>query len=89
MAITLKLNGKAFDLNAPSPAETKLKAFLDKAPADEIYTLLEICRRAGIGSSTLGRYRPAEYSAIVGKYRYWGNPKAIAELLRKVKHEGE
>ena len=89
MAITLKLNGKAFDLNTPSPTETKLKAFLDKAPADEIYTVSELCRRAGIGSSTLGRYRTAEYSAIVGKSRYWGNPKAIAELLRQVKHEGE
>lgn len=95
MAITLKLNGRPFDLHPARPTEAKIKALLDKAPADEILTTADLSCRLNSSRLTLRR-NSAEYgaglpayTATVGHNRYWGNPKAIAELLRQVKHEGE
>lgn len=87
--VRLKLDGKVLDLNPASQAETRLKLSLDKAASDELFTTAEVARRADIGMSTLQRAGVLpDYTAIVGHKRYWGNPKAIAELLRQVKHEG-
>jgi hypothetical protein len=90
MATTrLKLNGKPLELRPARPTETQISNFLDNAPADELYLAQDLAKKAHVGSSSL---TPSSwcgdllrrYSARIGKLRYWGNPKAIAELLKQV-----
>jgi hypothetical protein len=93
MAIILKLNGKPFDLCHPRPTEVKIRAFLDQAPADEIFTNSDLAIKiegSQLNMKACGKEYAESlptYTARVGGARYWGNPKAIAELLRRVKNE--
>jgi hypothetical protein len=86
MAIILKLNGKPFDLCHPRPTEVKIRAFLDQAPADEIFKIEGSQLNMKACGKEYAESLPT-YTARVGGARYWGNPKAIAELLRRVKNE--
>lgn len=80
--IALKLNGKPLDLSPKSPAADKLKAYLDKAPADEVFTQEKVAKDAGIyvGALPVAKDKLDGYSHMIGRYRYWGNPKAIKAL---------
>lgn len=90
MPASLKLNGKPLQLRPASPTVQKLKAFLDKSPADELLTNSELGVRIHTHRSTIktssvfGNSLLRGYSAKVGPIRYWGNPKAIAELRKQV-----
>jgi hypothetical protein len=86
----LKVNGTTFNPHPPTPTQSKLISLLDKAPVDELYTPAELARRLGCSVCTFSDYMPrpgdphAPYTAKVRHNRYWGNPKAIAELIRQV-----
>jgi len=80
----LKLNGKPFNLKPASPTETKLLHFLSRAPVDEIYTIPELSKKTGCARCSIERCEAlAEFTTLLGPRRYWGNPKAIAELRRQ------
>lgn len=92
--VTLKLNGKPLELNPPSRSMLDLKATLDKSKPDEIFTSRELAPRIGLKAKTLAD-RATEYLHSIPGYsitvrngaghniRYWGHPKAIAELKRQ------
>lgn len=92
--VALKLNGKPLELHPPPRPMTDLKAILDKSKPDEIFTGEELAPRIGIKAKTL-RERAPEYLRSIPGYsitirndaghtvRYWGHPKAIAELKRQ------
>ena len=89
-SVRLKLDGKEFSLWRTNPTHTKLKDFLDKAAVDELYTGRELARKTGVASSTVSDYAKGfvdvfggDYTEKSGSVRYWGNPKAIAELRRQ------
>jgi hypothetical protein len=87
----LKLDGKPFTERPLTPTQSKIKALLDKAPIDEIYSAAELARKLQAPINTIidqGGKVPdslVSYTARTGKSRYWGNPKAIAEFLRMAK----
>lgn len=93
--VLLKCNGKPLELNAPSLPLSNLKALLDKGKHDEVFIGEDIAQRIGIKPKTL-RALAGEYSRSMPGYstkvrngrghiiRYWGHPKAIAELERQV-----
>lgn len=86
--MALKLNGKPLDLSPKSPATDALRAWLDKAPQDEVFTgdvlseKVKICR-----TSSLGRAKDLlgdKYTLVIRGTRYWGHPKAIQALRKQV-----
>lgn len=81
----LKLNGKPFQLHPTPPSVLKLTAALDKCPADELYLSADLAK-LGVSANSVGTYSNLipTYTCIVGKLRYYGNPKAIAELRKQV-----
>jgi hypothetical protein len=86
--ITLKVGGKVFDPNPPSPKLLAIVAYLDKKPADELMTgdqLAAALKTSRQYVDDLSRHpRMSNYQQKTGKCRYFGNPKAIAELRRQV-----
>ncbi|HEY1502599.1 MAG TPA: hypothetical protein VGF88_23695 [Acidobacteriaceae bacterium] len=86
----LKLAGQPFDLARAVTQTVRLKTALDKTPADTIYRADELAKVSGVRekdirqTSTFGHSLLSGYSAKVGATRFWGNPKAIKELLRQV-----
>jgi hypothetical protein len=83
--VALKLNGKPLDLTPKSSRVDALKAFLDAAPIDEIFDSATLSKIARVSSSAMhdAKERLAIYSLLLGRNRYWGHPKAIAELKRQ------
>jgi len=86
--MALKLNGKPLDLNPLTPSAQKVKAFLDKAPADELFTTAELAQKARAGrvedqTQIFTRSLPAYWERVSNRV-LWGNPKAIAELRKQV-----
>jgi hypothetical protein len=83
-AVSLKLNGKSFCLKPTIPSVSAILRFLDKQPADELFTSDELSKRCSISVSVIksigGKDELAAYSLRSGKFRYWGNPKAILAL---------
>jgi len=85
----LKLNGKPLRLRQPPPTIQRLCQFLDAAAADDLFSGSELAGRLKIHPQPLKTRNvwddPAlkGYSARIGGVRYWGNPAAIAELLRQ------
>lgn len=78
----------------PTPTFVSLVAFLDRAPADKVFTTAEILGLVGIGSTntlqlTFRKFGLNHYRTHPGKGRqvYWGNPKAIV-ALKKALAEG-
>ena len=92
--VKLKLNGKVFEKHL-SPLTIKVKAFLDKSPADEIFTIQEMALRAGVDPTSIrvcsffGSPELKDYNVKANTNRYWGNPKAIAELMRQIENESK
>jgi hypothetical protein len=84
--VVLKLGGKPLDLSPKHPVFDKLRTFLDKAPADEVFTKDQLTIFCSMGTAAFDRARPilAEYTTLCAGVRYWGNPAAIAELRRQV-----
>lgn len=86
--MALKLNGKPLVLRPESPIIGEIKKLLDKAPADELFTVQEVARKLGSGyhyvSDQSNREELAAYTLRVGKVRYWGHPRAIVELKKQV-----
>ena len=87
-AVSLKLNGKPLVLNDASPCTKKLVSFLNSTPADELFTAQELCRKGGFSLNTVKNVglmdEFKDLSLKAGRIRYWGSPKAIAELRRQV-----
>jgi hypothetical protein len=83
-AVTLKLNGKSFCLKPTLPSISYILRFLDKQPADELFTSDELSKRAGVSTNTIksigNRDEFGAYSLRCGRLRYWGQPKAILAL---------
>lgn len=83
----LKLGGRPLDLNPLPPSAVKLKAFLDKAPADELFTTADLAAKTRIPvlaqNPNLFKMLDA-YRSKLGNRMLWGNPRAIAELKRQV-----
>jgi hypothetical protein len=90
----LKLNGKPLALNGPPPLVVAVRSFLDKQSSDDLFTPLELSKKAGFAPDSIreARYYDHEhirgYSLKVGHNRYWGNPKAIKALSAEVSREG-
>ncbi len=86
--VALKLNGKPLDLNPPLPTSERISAFLSKAPADELFRSYDIAECLKIHQSAFLNERAYReltgFTYKVGPKRYWGHPKAIAELRRLV-----
>ena len=85
MPIRLKLDGKPLDLNPPTPTETRIMGFLNKQPADDLFTPRELSSRAGVSYDHIrhigGSIRLETYSTTYRGLRIWGNPQAISVLL--------
>jgi hypothetical protein len=87
--VRLKLNGKPFDLRPLTPTLEKMRGLLDSSPADELFDTLQLSKLVGKSVKSLRSDNATfvdplpEYTARVGTKRYWGNPKAIAELRRQ------
>jgi hypothetical protein len=83
-AVSLKLNGKSFSLKPDLPSVSAIVRFLDKQPADELFTSDELSKRAGVSTNTIkssgNKDELASYSLRCGRSRYWGQPKAIQAL---------
>ena len=89
VTITAAVNRK------PSPAYLAIKAFLDKAPVDILYSGQELLDAIGVSSGDtiaraqryfdLSAYREGGTRGVVV---FWGNPKAIASL-RAAKQQKE
>lgn len=82
----LKLNGKPLELRETPPTVVKLAAFLSKSPADEVFTIQTLCAKVSAPARTVRENQRhkllAPHSLLVGRIRYWGSVKAIAELRR-------
>lgn len=84
MGIRLKLGGKPFSLTQPKPSVVVIKKFLDAAATDEIFTSQSLKDTAKVSNFDVYVSDLAEYTQKLGRVRYWGHPKAIAELRRQV-----
>lgn len=62
MSKPLLLNGKVFDPFKPTPAQLKVKDFLEKNP-DEVFSRQELCNRAQVGKDVLYHFRTSAYFA--------------------------
>jgi hypothetical protein len=86
--MTLKLHGKPFELRPLTPSQAKLKTLLDTLPADEIFDAEALGKKTGMSANYVGDLlRPdifSEYGQKVGRDKYYGNRKAIAELRKQV-----
>lgn len=86
--VVLKVNGVAFSLRTVTESEKKLIDFFSRAPADDVFLPESLPRATGISRNVIDRHfrsgnLSADFTAKVGKRRYYGNPKAIAELKRQ------
>jgi hypothetical protein len=84
---SLKLDGKIFSPRSPTKSILKVLAVLEQLPPDELLTTKALLGRCNVARSTVDHavdVNFSEFSTIVGRVRYWGNPKAIKELLRQV-----
>lgn len=90
----LKLNGKAFDPDAPSPATQKVLDYLNNAPKDEIFTIDRLRLQKVAGDNILRDFanspRFADYVYRGGRRGqssgaiHYGHPAAIREFKRIV-----
>ena len=86
----LKLDGAVFDLNKPSATQVGIKMSLDSFPQDEVFTFEKACKLLDVGRNSLRDFsrdeRNSGYASSQGpgKMRYFGHPKAIALLKRKL-----
>ena len=93
--VKLKLNGKSLELHSLPPSIIQIKTFLDKAPEDELFTTPELAVRLGLSYVHVRiLYRnsaliPYSYSCGNREKRFWGNPRAISELMRQIKNESK
>ncbi len=81
--VALKLNGqKPLDLNPKSPRIAGFKAFLDGAPIDDVFTQEWLVKNGKLSGSYFGQAKDTlpDHTFLVGRLRYWGNPKAIKAL---------
>lgn len=83
----LKLNGRPLQLKQEPGAVRKVIALLDKSPEDEVFLTADVIQKSGVSSTSLSTAVRTgslnNHSALVGKHRYWGNPRAIAELVKQ------
>lgn len=84
----LKLNGRIFSLHPPSPTQTKVQQFLDKSPADELYSSSGLAKVMSLGIRSVGYLGNEDalkpYTHKQGAVRFWGNPKAIIALRQQI-----
>lgn len=88
--ITLKLDGKPLSLVRTPPSLVKMSTFLKSAPTDELFSAQELARVLKLSHHGMNEMRFTQAPELVdctfkiGNTRYWGHPKAIAELKRQV-----
>jgi hypothetical protein len=86
----LKLNGKPFDLETPSPAALRAVAILSKLPPDELLDMHELAKRAqfsawsGNGSLVIRSRALEPYTHKYRNRHYFGSETAIQELRRRI-----
>lgn len=87
MPTTLRLRGRPFQAKPPAPATIAIVKFLDAAPSKEVFEVDQVANKTGFQIKTISSYAKspmlADYSVRLGATRYWGNPKAIAQLKRE------
>jgi len=85
--VNLKLDGERLTVKQTSPLLRRIKAFLDAAPPDELFTPQNLARRVGCCDDRIAHYTSSPelhgYSLPFGNRRYWGKPCAVAELRRQ------
>lgn len=88
-SVVLKLNGKPLEIVVLPVSLVKLKAFLDGAPQDELFTYEEVSKRVGVAPQTI-KNLCNRFSEMVsyrsgrkGVQIYFGNPAAIREYERQ------
>lgn len=83
MAVTLKLNGGPLVVALPS--KDVARKFFDSKPG-EVFTLAYLATALNIAETTLktALIGMRECTYKIGATRYYGHPKAIAELRRQV-----
>lgn len=86
----LKLNGKPFEIRPPAPSIEQIRTFLDAQPEDDLFSFSEMTARMGAGKDSLIQAGKVlhEYTRLYKQRRYWGNPKAIVELNRRLNEVG-
>jgi len=86
-AVSLKLDGERLVVKQSSPLLRRIKAFLDAAPPDDLFTMQKLARLIPCCDSRIAHYTSSPelqgYSLPFGNRRYWGNPHAVAELRRQ------
>jgi hypothetical protein len=85
--VPLKLNGRTLCLHKEKPSIVAVRQFLQKAPADELFTADEVARRAFLNHDQVRRIArdlDDDITHRVGCIRYFGSPKAIAALRKQV-----
>ena len=86
--ITLKVGGKALELNPAPPSVLRLARFLDGQPPDALFTSPELAVKAEWALNSIVKYsnnQPelVDYRQTFRHKMYWGSRKAIAELRRQ------
>lgn len=81
----LTINGKeAFSLRRTRPVFIKIKEYLDKAPHGNIDDNQTFMKKLDISKDSTTHAASSEmfvdYTEKIGTIRYWGHPKAIAQL---------
>jgi hypothetical protein len=60
--------------------------FLDTAPRDELYTLLELSEKFGIAESTLRHSSTLKsYKTVFRARNYYGSPQALTAFMKQTR----
>lgn len=81
----MRINGKPLELNGPSPAVKKVRDFLLKQGADEVFGTAEIQKHCNVSERITAKTR--YFEGLTFRYRgknYWGSPTAIKNLRKLV-----
>lgn len=86
----LLLDGQPFVLDKPRPIFVKLAAWLDKQPANKLFSPAELGEQSGVATDSIALFRQAKPFASYwckspsGRPAlYYGHPRAIERLRAK------
>lgn len=82
----LKLDGKPFVKERVSQAVQQLETFLIKAPADEIFSRIDLISKKNYSRDCMDKLAVArpDLTRLWQCKRYYGSPKAIAAFDKEV-----
>lgn len=84
----LLLDGETFDPNEMKPVLKKIKAYLDSAPKNEMFSVLKLCQKADVGECSvrgfLNEAASGPYFHRYGPHRnvFFGHPEAVKEFKK-------